>query len=412
MTRKIRHLSHFEQLEPRILLSGDGLFNIAPEPQEDTIVDNTTLVVQYVELLDRNEQVEEHINPGLVLSDIPNTDVYRPIITLLVDDDSTIDELINVDLSAENTSSALTGDILIELSHRSEEDSDCDFVTTQNGSMPIDENEADLSKEYAKSIEIRGPPLSETVNSKITNYCADSKDSEVDYNILNEYAAEMQPDGTIDLSGLYLVDPTVDYFNGQVIYLDFDGAQDVTYNGPVVVEGIDIPIFSAASAGLAGQESVIISQIVSALEQEFEGKGVLFTTTKPNSGTLYSTIFVGGDGSSFSAYGSFVGLAEKVDVGNQNPDDNAFVFSDNIVGGYTDLGLLVTRLEGLIAHETAHLLGYAHEAQSEVEGSLYSVAAIVSDSESHQSWDNQTWTSPHVQVRTGFALFTSRLSGT
>jgi hypothetical protein len=215
----------------------------------------------------------------------------------------------------------------------------------------------------------------------------------------------MQPDGTIDLSGLYLVDPTVDYFDGQVIYLDFDGETDVTYNGPVV-EGIDIPVFSAESAGLAGQESVIISQIVPALEQEFDGTGVLFTTTKPDSGTLYSTIFVGGDDSAFSAYGSFTGLAEKVDIGNQDPEDNAFVFSDNVVGGYTDLGLLVTRLEGLIAHESAHLLGYAHEAQSELEGPLYSVAAIVSDSESHSSGSNQVWTSPNVQVRTGFVLFT------
>lgn len=168
----------------------------------------------------------------------------------------------------------------------------------------------------------------------------------------------MQPDGTLDLPGMYLVDPTTD-FNGQVVYLDFDGAQDVTYNGPVVVEGINIPEFSAEAAGLSGQESEIISHILTALEQQFEGTGILFTTTKPDSGTLYSTVFVGGDGSEFAEYGSFAGLSEKIDVGNQDPSDNGFVFSDNVVGGYVDLGSLAVRLAGLIAHETRHLLGYA-----------------------------------------------------
>ena len=62
-----------------------------------------------------------------------------------------------------------------------------------------------------------------------------------------------------DLPGLHLVDPPVEHFDGQIIYLDFDGAEDVTYNGPVVVEGIDIPSFSTEAAGLSGQEQQVIS---------------------------------------------------------------------------------------------------------------------------------------------------------
>ena len=53
------------------------------------------------------------------------------------------------------------------------------------------------------------------------------------------------------IPGLHLVDPTVDTFDGQVIYLDFDGEADVTYNGPVTVEDIDVPAF-AAPGELAG----------------------------------------------------------------------------------------------------------------------------------------------------------------
>jgi len=40
-----------EKLEPRILLSGDGLLNIAPDPL-DSLLDNTSQVIQYAELLD------------------------------------------------------------------------------------------------------------------------------------------------------------------------------------------------------------------------------------------------------------------------------------------------------------------------------------------------------------------------
>jgi len=38
---------------------------------------------------------------------------------------------------------------------------------------------------------------------------------------------------SISLPGLHLVDPSVDRFDGQIIYLDVDGQEDVTYNGPV-----------------------------------------------------------------------------------------------------------------------------------------------------------------------------------
>ena len=56
---------------------------------------------------------------------------------------------------------------------------------------------------------------------------------------------------------MHLADPTVDRFQGQVVYLDFDGQEDVTYNGPVMLEGIDVPAFRLPGA-LAGREEVVI----------------------------------------------------------------------------------------------------------------------------------------------------------
>ena len=176
------------------------------------------------------------------------------------------------------------------------------------------------------------------------------------------------------LPGLHLVDPTVDRFDGQVIYLDFDGENDVTYNGPVTVEGIDVPIFSAPGE-LAGQEQAIISQVLSQLDDTFAETGLTFTLTVPDTNLNYSTIHVGGNDAPFADYGSFLGLAEQVDVGNQNPSDNAFVFSAILGEAEGGLDQYVSELTGVIAHETGRLLGYASNSLSADPGPLEAVAA-------------------------------------
>jgi len=197
----------FEVLEPRIMLSGDSLLNIAaPEPLSDPLLDGTEQTVQYAELLETNEQVEQQ-----PLSETLENDLYQPICTLYVNDEP------------------------------------ANMLSDSNKDTP----------------EILG-------DSSINNV-GPAQPSE---NLIHE----MQPDGALDLPGLYLIDPNAGYFDGQTIYLDFDGELNVTYNGPVVIVGINIPVFSAAAAGLTGQESAIISQILSALNEEFEGAGVLFTS--------------------------------------------------------------------------------------------------------------------------------------
>ena len=97
----------------------------------------------------------------------------------------------------------------------------------------------------------------------------------------------------ISLPGMELVDPIEDQFEGQIVYLDFDGEEDVTYDGPVVVEGIDIPAFEMPGE-LAGQEEEIIGGLVSGLERAFAGTSIILTTTQPAGDTEYSTIYIGG----------------------------------------------------------------------------------------------------------------------
>ena len=187
----VKPLILLEQLEPRILLSVDSLLNIAPDPLQDTILDNTHQVAQYAELLDTNEQIEEQISQEPAPSDTPNTNVCLPIFTLFVDDDNTNDESADEDLSVDNIGSAQVNGEIAVLLNDSIGDTESKVDTTEDDGPQVYVSDAEISIEENTSIEIRGPPLSETVNSEIATYCADSEDSEVDHNILDEYAAEV-----------------------------------------------------------------------------------------------------------------------------------------------------------------------------------------------------------------------------
>lgn len=137
-----------------------------------------------------------------------------------------------------------------------------------------------------------------------------------------------------------------EYSGAQTVLLDFDGAGNVSYHNDAL--GININISSVTDSGLSEENKF---QILTDLNNTFDGTGVSFTMTVPTSGE-YSTIYVGGDGSEFSEYGSFLGLSETIDAGNQIKDDKAFVFSDNLSS--------VDAITETIAHETAHLIGYIH----------------------------------------------------
>ena len=175
---------------------------------------------------------------------------------------------------------------------------------------------------------------------------------------------------------MHLLDPSVDWFDGQVIYLDFDGEEDVTYDGPVTVGNVDVPAF-AAPGSLAGSEQAVIAGVKNRLVETFADAGVRFVTQKPVDGISYSTIYIGGTDAAFAAYGSFPRLAEKIDVGNKDTADHAFIFSASLAGDGVDD--YVHDLSMLIGHETAHLLGYAHNVGYDDSAILGSVAGPIVD---------------------------------
>jgi hypothetical protein len=164
---------------------------------------------------------------------------------------------------------------------------------------------------------------------------------------------------TPSLPGLELVDTDPVHLRNQVIYLDVDGQENVTYDGPAAVGPVDVPAFEAPGR-LADLERTIMAETCESLRRIFADAGVIFTLERPTGDHPYSTIYIGGDDSAFAGYGSFTGLAEAVDAGNRNPCDEAFVFSQELGAGAIDLTSYVSRLVYVIAHETGHLLGYAH----------------------------------------------------
>ncbi len=149
----------------------------------------------------------------------------------------------------------------------------------------------------------------------------------------------------LELPGLELVDDNADYNESQLFYIDFDGASNVSYNNNAL--NINIENITIEDSGLSSLEQ---TQIISQLNEFFADTGISFTATAPTAGE-FSTIFVGGNSDVFSDLGSFAGLSETIDAGNEIKDDNAFVF-------VSDTKSVIST----IVHEAGHLVGYKHVA--------------------------------------------------
>ncbi len=183
--------------------------------------------------------------------------------------------------------------------------------------------------------------------------------SDASEKMMSEAAASSPSPHVPVLPSLAPVSTTTGDLAGQVFYLDFDGAANVTYHGALTVGPFDVPAFQAPGA-LAGQEQAIIAGVLTQLETAFAGSGVSFTTQQPAAGQTYSTIYIGGAGSAFTQYGSFLGVAQQVDVGDRDRGDDAWVFTERLGRDVTDSRVLIDRLVTVITHEVGHLLGYTH----------------------------------------------------
>jgi len=165
----------------------------------------------------------------------------------------------------------------------------------------------------------------------------------------------------VTLPGMRLVDPRLDRFDGQVVYLDFDGAENVTYSGPVTVRNISVPAFSTEPLGLAGFEEESADLITQRVAEMLGPLGVQVTDEVPDA-EEYAIIYIGGTDDAFSAYGSFFGLAEAVDVGNVDCPDIGFVFSEELAIADPSSAQYSWAIATIVTHEAGHLLGFAHDS--------------------------------------------------
>ncbi len=145
----------------------------------------------------------------------------------------------------------------------------------------------------------------------------------------------------------------------QIVYLDFDGA-DTQYNNRELDLDIDV---SVADSGLSEER---ISLIVAQLNEDHLAENITFVAERPVDGE-YSTVFIGKT-NAFDSYGSFAGLAETIDSGNQIKNDDAFVFADATWSN--------NQIISVIDHEVGHLQGEEHAIKTNL---IYDFSSSYSD---------------------------------
>ncbi len=156
----------------------------------------------------------------------------------------------------------------------------------------------------------------------------------------------------------------------QLFFLDFDGAEGVVYEGPIRVEDVDIPAFTSPDS-LEAQKAEIIASVLESLQESFLDSGMVFTLDEPSGD--YSTIYLGGDSAAFAEYGPFIGLSEKIDKGNLDQSDIAFVFTDELKSAVKSAEDYASALAGFVAHEAGHLMGWEHVYEAEAKNPLAAV---------------------------------------
>jgi len=361
----------FEQLEPRVLLSADSFMPLE-SPLHDTPVESA-IVVDY-ELASRPQcdgQTESGSEGTKVGSDEDCGTVGRS-------DSGTVDQLNRREVipSCSQTVTLSQGLFVSELAASAElsavqQNENQPSLTDASEDLELHTSNFSLQTSDLATAQNRGPPLATRESSTVLNEVAYMPSDENDNSSDVEGTPSLTPQ---NLTGLVTNSTQSSAFKGQIIYLDFDGAEDVMYEGSVTISDIDVPEFEAF-AKLAGQEQAIISDILMRLNETFAGSGIFFITEKPGEEVEYSTVYIGGDDSAFSEYGSFLGLAEQVDSGNQDQKESAFVFTDNILGEYSSKDDWADNIASVIAHEVGHLVGYEHDrSYAEGEGILAEVA--------------------------------------
>ena len=163
----------------------------------------------------------------------------------------------------------------------------------------------------------------------------------------------------------------------QYVYLDFDGAVTSYHNRDldIFIDNIEVEE--------SGFDNSIISLIVAALNAQFDDD-IVFTADIPQSDE-YSIVYIGTT-HAFDVYGSFLGLAETIDSGNNIRNDNAFVFLNSAAAPESVISV--------IAHETKHIVRGMEHGGDDLE--KYAVTSVVGAGQTVTGRTISAGTSYHV----------------
>ena len=147
----------------------------------------------------------------------------------------------------------------------------------------------------------------------------------------------------------------------QKVFLDFDG-ENTFY------ENSDLDLNFSVTVKDSGISEERQQNILALLNEKYRDLNVTFTNEKPLDTEFYSTVFVGKT-DDFADYGSFAGMAETIDKGNEIKNDDAFVMLDDSAAD--------SEIIQVIDHELGHIImGEEHET---VTGKLEDYAAKTYD---------------------------------
>ena len=139
----------------------------------------------------------------------------------------------------------------------------------------------------------------------------------------------------------------------QKVFLDFDG-ENTFY------ENSDLDLNFAVTVKDSGISEERQQNILALLNEKYRDLNVTFTNEKPLDTEFYSTVFVGKT-DDFADYGSFAGMAETIDKGNEIKNDDAFVMLDDSAAD--------SEIIQVIDHELGHIImGEEHGATENLSG--------------------------------------------
>lgn len=144
---------------------------------------------------------------------------------------------------------------------------------------------------------------------------------------------------------------------GQVVYLNWAGGSNIVVPN---VGSFDLPRFSATDVGGSESQTERLKDEIQAIVRDrYDGFDMTVTNSDDNSRptAAHSTVHFGGFNRSAFA------ISEQIDAQNQDPSDDAIVFTESFRGAFSEtptFSEMATAIGNTTAHEIGHLLGLVH----------------------------------------------------